>query len=207
MFAQPTIHQTGVNNYSVTHGDDKLLFPEFYDREYLDEAATREAGRPIHKSAAYIKISFAGDKTKVIDRPVDLNGTPGGAPADSLRWPQQWAAYKSQTSQVPAGTSLLEWPPLPRSEAKDLKAMGIHTVEMLAGLPDTSLSWLGAMEWRNKAKAWLLQAADPARVMKVEAENDRLRADVEMLRQQIQDLAALKTPADKSQQKPNKGER
>lgn len=197
MFATPTIHQTGVNNYAVTHGDDKLLFPEFYDREFMDEAASREAGRPIHKTLPYIKILFAGDKTKVIDRPIDMKGTLGGAPPDPQRWPTQWAAYQSQSSQVPDGTSLLEWPPLPRSEAKDLKSMGIHTVEQLAGLPDTSLSWLGAMDWRNKAKAWLLQAADPASIMKMQAENDRLRSDVEMLKQQIQDLANLKTPDNK----------
>lgn len=193
-FANATIHQTGANNYSVTHGDDKQLIPEFYDREFLDEAESNKAGRPIHKTVPYIKIIFAGDKTKVIDRPVDMVGKTGGAPPDPQRWPSYWSSYQNKTVHVPDGTSLLEWPPLPRSEAKDLKAMGIHTVEQLAGLPDTALTWLGAQAWRNKAKAWLLTAVGPAAVMKIQVEKDQLAADVEMLKQQIKDLANLKTP-------------
>jgi hypothetical protein len=193
-FAQATIHRTGINNYSVSHGDDKQLIPEFYDREILDQAASDKEGRPIHKSVTYVKIIFAGDKTKVIDRPVIMQEQPGGVPPDHLRWPNYWQAYQNKTEQVPDGTSLLEWPPLPRTEARDLKAMGIHTVEQLAGLPDTALTWLGAQSWRNKAKAWLATAADPSAVLKMQSENDRLKADVEMLKKQIQDLATLKSP-------------
>lgn len=195
-FSAPVIHQTGINNYSVSHGNDKQLFPEFYDREVMDEAASKKEGRPIHKSVSYVKIAFAGDKTKVIDRPVDMTGDPN-TPPDPQRWPHQWASYQNQTTHVPDGTSLLEWGPLPRHEARDLKAIGIHTVEQLAGLPDTSLTWLGAQAWRNKAKTWLASAAGPAEVLKIQAENDSLRADVEMLKNQIKDLADLKTPAEK----------
>ena len=123
-----------------------------------------------------------------------------------MRRPNAWAAYKNQTVQIPDGTSLLEWAPLPRSEAKDLKKIGIHTVEQLAGLPDTALTWLGAMSWRNKAKAWLLSATTPAAALKLQADNDRLSADVEMLKQQIADLASLKTPDEKRTLKLNKNE-
>lgn len=193
-FAQATINKTGLNNYSVSHGDDRQLVPDFYDREVLDEAKSTAEGRPIHRTIPYVKIVFAGDKTKVIDRPVDLNGTPGGAPPDPLRWPGYWDAYKNQTVAVPEGTSLLEWAPLPRSEAKDLKSMGIHTVEQLAGLPDTALTWLGAQTWRNKAKAWLASSVDSSTVIKLQSENDTLKADVEMLKNQIKELAVLKTP-------------
>jgi hypothetical protein len=193
-FAQATVVQTGFNKYSVSHGDDKLLIPDFYDREVLDEAESTKQGRPIHKSIPYVKIIFAGDKTKVIDRPVDLNGVPGGAPPDPMRWPAYWASYTNKTVHVPDGTSLLEWSPLPRAEARDLKSMGIHTVEQLAGLPDTALTWLGAQMWRNKAKAWLASATSPAEVMKIQSENETLKRDVEMLKIQITELAQLKTP-------------
>lgn len=198
MFAQATVHQTGLNNYQVTHGDDKQLHAEFYDREILDEAASKEAGRPIHKNVPYILLIAAGNNTTKWDRPVNFTGEVGGHAPDPLRWPTAFAAYKNQTVEIPEGTSLLEWAPLPRSEAKDLKKIGIHTVEQLAGLPDSSLTWLGGMALRNKAKAWLLSATTPAAAMKLQSENDSLRADVEMLKQQIQDLANLKTP-DKTQ--------
>lgn len=198
MFAQPTVHQTGINNYQVTHGDDRQLHAEFYDREILDEAATREAGRPIHKNVPYILLIASGNNLTRWDRPVDFNGVVGGHAPDTLRWPAAYAAYKNQTVMVPDGTSLLEWAPLPRSEAKDLKKIGIHTVEQLAEMSDSNLNFLGAMALRNKAKAWLLSATTPAAAMKLQAENDSLRADVEMLKQQIQDLAAQLTPTDKT---------
>lgn len=193
-FVQAEVIKTGNNSYQVSHGDDNQLFPEFYDREVLDKAASEAAGRPIHKTVPYCRITFPGDKTKVKDEPVDLVGTPGGKPPHPQRFPRQWAAYSAQMEQVPEGTSLLEWPPLPRAEARDLKAMKIHTVEQLAALPDTSLTWLGAQEWRNKAKVWLERASGGSGVLALQKENEVLKGDVEMLKQQIKDLAALKSP-------------
>lgn len=207
MFTAPQVHQTGTNSYQVTHGDDRQLHAEFYDREVLDEPASKEAGRPIHKNVPYILLIASGNNLTKWDRPVNFTGEIGGHAPDTMRWPAAYAAYKNQTVMVPDGTSLLEWAPLPRSEAKDLKKIGIHTVEQLAELPDTSLTWLGAMALRNKAKAWLLSATTPAAAMKLQAENDGLRSDVEMLKAQIQDLAAKLTPTDKTLTLKPKGDR
>lgn len=188
-FVDATVERSGLNSYQVSHGNDAQLVPEFYDREVLDTQATEREGRPIHKTVTYCKIIFPGDRTKVKDDPVDLVGTPGGKPSHPERFPRQWAAYKAQTEQVPEGTSLLEWPPLPRAEAKDMKAIGIHTVEQLAGMPDTAKTWLGAREWSNKAKLWLETAQGPAGVLKLQSENEVLKGDIEMLKKQIADLA------------------
>jgi hypothetical protein len=169
-------------------------FPEFYDRQIVDVAASEKEGRVIHKTVPYIKVVFPGDKTKVMDTPVDFVGQPGIKPSHPNRWPKQWADYQAQREQVADGTSLLEWPPLPRAEAMDLKAMKIHTVEQLAGLPDNALTWLGARSLKDKAQLWLDQAKGGAGITKLQAENDALRSDLEMMKQQIKDLAALKTP-------------
>lgn len=195
-FAPEKVVQTGMNSYAVTYGDDNQTLVRFYDREFLDPAASEEAGRPIHKSKTYCERMFPGDKTKKMDEPVDITGADGKNL--HLQYPRQFAAYQAQTEYVPEGTSLLEWPPLPRAEAMDIKAsLKIHTVEQLASLPDSALTWLGAQQWRNKAKVWLDTAAGPAGVLKIQAENENLRADIEMLKQQIKDLASLKTEPEK----------
>lgn len=203
-FAPTKVIQTGQNSYAVTHGDDSQLCPEFYDREILDNAASEREGRPIYKTIPYCKIIFPGDKTKVKDEPVDFVGQLGGRPPHPDRFPRQWDAYKNQREQVADGTSLLEWAPLPRNEAMELKGLKIHTVEQLAALPDTSLTWLGARQWRDKAKAWLEQASGGAATMKLQAENDVLRGDVDMLKRQIAELAAMKSPEDQPKRGPGR---
>lgn len=192
-FAPEKVIQTGQNSYVVSYGDDTQVFPEFYDRIFEDKQASLKEGRPVHKSIIYLKRTFPGNKSTVKDEPVynvlgeDLHNF-------VARFPKAWADYKAQREHVPDGTNLLEWPPLPRAEAMDLKAMKIHTVEQLSELPDTALTWLGARDWRNKAKVWLANASGPAGVLKLQSENDTLKADVEMLRQQIKDLASMKMP-------------
>lgn len=204
--AQAKVYPTGPNSYGVSYGDDSQLHVEFYDREVKDVAASEKEGRVIHQTIPYVRQTFPGDRTKVKDEPVDFNGTPGGKPPHPARFPRQWEAYKDGREQVADGTSLMEWPPISRAEAMDLKVMKIHTVEQLANLPDSALTWLGAQMWRNKAKAWLEQATGGSAVLKLQSENESLKLDLEMMKKQIADLAAMKTPDENTGKRKNKTE-
>lgn len=179
MFSEPTIQRISDTNYQVSFGGDSGTFAEFYTEAVLDQAQTEAQGRQIYKNVDMIKLMFAGNNTTVRIRPVQLKQE-GQVPADPDRFPKQWAAFKNSQEQVQDGTPIEQWPPISKAMALELKAMKIHTVEMLAGVTDANL-WMGGRQLRDNAIAWLKEAESGA-------ETIRLRNEVEKLQEQIKAL-------------------
>jgi hypothetical protein len=188
-FAQARIVESG-NQLHVMHGDDSRLYVEFTMEAIHQTAKSEEEGRPIFKDVPHVHIHFPGDRTKQIFRPVKFVDDHQG-PADPVRFPKQWAAFQAQAEQVQDGTPVEHWGPLTKSQAMEFKAMHIHTVEQLAGISDSNLSWLGARELRDKAIAWLAQADGGKETMRLTAENATLKADMEDLKRQMKEMSAL----------------
>jgi|ERR1700741_1292490 len=193
-FATPTnLVPTGLSEvYHVQHGDDRGLFAEFENRAIYQEYASKQAGRAIYKDIPYVNIRFAGDKTKVVTRPAKLERTADGVPTDAERFPKQWKAFEMQQEQVGEGLPVTEWPPITKSQALELKSLNIHTVEQLGAMSDSGLTWLGARQLRDLAQAWLSQEGDGAKVTQVIAENQKLRNDLEIIKQQMASMMAAK---------------
>lgn len=185
--ATPTVTGRG-NNLHVSHGDDKGLFVTFYDESVEQPYKSELAGHPVFEDVTYISILFPGDNTRKTVRPAKLKDD-GGAPPDPTRWPAQWAAYKSQSEPVETGMPVTQWAPLTKSQALMLKSLSIHTVEQLAAVPDHALTWMGAREMQQKARAWVEQAKEGAEVLRLQAENDALRIDVRALQAQFLELS------------------
>jgi hypothetical protein len=188
-FAQARIVEQG-NSLHVTHGDDSRLYVEFTTEAIHQTAKSEEEGRPIFKDVPHVRIHFPGDRTKQIFRPVKFEDDHQG-PADPRRFPQQWRAFEAQQEQVQTGTPIEQWGPLTKSQAMEFKAMHIHTVEQLAGIADSNLSWLGARELRDKAVAWLAQAENGKESLRLTAELAKRDAQIEDMQRQIKELAAL----------------
>jgi hypothetical protein len=192
MFAQAKYEfAEGQSVAYATHGDDSSLFVEFRMESVVDHAKSREEGRTIHHDVPYIKIMFPGDKTKVIDRPARLDDDGSQVPPDNLRFPRQWAKFKANEEQIPDGLPITEWPPISKSQALDLRALGIQTVEQLTELPDTALTWLGSRELREQARAWLDKAGSMAATAKLATTNARLQEQIDALQKQIKELGAV----------------
>lgn len=190
-FAAPRVTQTGANSYNVSHGDDSGILAQFENYAIHNEARSNEQGHICYDDIIHITMHFPGDKTKVVCRKVKMISDAQG-PSDPERFPRQWAAFKAQQEQIPDGTPLTEWPPLTKSQVLELKATHIHTVESLANLPDSSLTWMGSRDLRDKAKAWLGNAKGGSEVTRLLGENDALRNDVDVLKRQVQELAAIR---------------
>jgi hypothetical protein len=188
-FAQARIVEQG-NSLHVTHGDDSRLYVEFTMEAIHQTAKSEEEGRPIFKDVPHVRIHFPGDRTKQIFRPVKFEDDHQG-PADPRRFPQQWKAFEAQQEQVQTGTPIEQWGPLTKSQAMEFKAMHIHTVEQLAGIADSNLSWLGARELRDKAVAWLAQAENGKEALRLQSELEKRDADIEDLKRQVKELASL----------------
>lgn len=193
--ASERVIRHSATNYSVSYGDDNGVVVEFFNHPVLQTFLSETEGRLIYKDVAYISIDFPGDKTKRVCRAVKMEGT-SIVPSDPQRFPKQWEAFKNQDEQVMEGTPVTEWPPLSKSQALELKAMKIYTVELLASLPDSALTFLGARQLRDKAKNWLEAAKTGSISSQVMAELETLKADNEILRQQMSQLNAREEKAD-----------
>jgi len=176
MFSTPKVTQSG-SSLHVEHGNDSNLYVEFRMEAVHQPFASEKEGRPVYKDTPFISIIFPGDKTKKVDRPVSEE--------DKFRFPRQWQAFENQGTQVNVGTPITEWPPLTKSEAMELKALNIHTVESLANLPDNALNWLGGQALRKRARDFLAASKDTAYITTLNGELAKRDADIAALRQQI----------------------
>lgn len=192
MFSTPKVTQSGTTLH-VEHGNDSNLYVEFTMESVHQPFESEKQGRPIYKDVPYIRILTPGDKTKVIHRPI--------RPEDTERFPRQYQAFKNQEVQVSEGTPITEWPPLTKGEAMEFKALNIHTVEQLANLPDSALNWLGGLQRRAQAQAYIAASKDGAIVSKMNAELKRRDDDILALKNQLSELLAMK---DEDQDQPKK---
>lgn len=188
------------NAEMVAQGDDRNTHAEFHYVDVYMPHKSESAGRAIYERVAYLRLTFPGNRFYMPDTIAKMKDDEQG-PSDPNRFPKQWAAFLASEEQVPDGTPLTTYPPLTSARIKELKSVGIHTVEQLATLPEQNAANIG-LGWRveqQTAQKWLEQAANGSAVTKLVAENDRLKADVEMLKNQIGALAQGK-PVELSQE-------
>ncbi len=183
-----TIQQDGM----VRFGSDNQLNVLFYMKSVLDPIQSREMGRPIHKGEVWVRTQQPGERDYG-DRPLRE------IPNSPQRFPQQWAAYERSQAQAPEGTPVDILFPQNPEIALNLKAVGVHTVEQLAGLTAHGMETIGmgAMQWHNKAKQYLAAMNGAKGYNKLELENSKLKEQLEvnqnniaMLKQQLDRLSA-----------------
>lgn len=184
-FASATIKGRG-NQLEVVHGGDENLIVNFSMEPVIQGAESEKAGRPIYKDTPMVHIRFPGDRTREIFT--------RAKPEHMQRFPRQWAQFQQKVEQVQVGTPLEQWGPISRSHAMTLKGANIHTVENLAAVPDSALHSIGhgARELRAKAIAWLKTSQDGAESLRLAAENQALRDDISILKEQVAELAKRK---------------
>lgn len=190
-FATAQVHQIGANSYAVSHGTDDKLFVEFTNEAVYMEAKSLEEGRAVYEDVPHVHIMFPGDRTREIKRPVRFEQH-GNEPADPVRWPRQWAAFKAQEEQHQDGQPLDQWAPMSRAMVMNLKAVNVFTVEQLAGVNDDVLMRLGPgmRDWRDRAQAFIAKAAEEAPTVALAAENADLKAEIALLKAQMAELAS-----------------
>jgi hypothetical protein len=155
------------------------IIPRFYIDPREDVNASKEAGRPIYRDVELVEVRIAGDKNNIpVFKVTDVH---------RKRWPEHYAAFKRGEEMSPVGTPVEQWPILSRSKCMELKAAGVMTVEALAELPDSAIHRIGmdARKLIAQAKEFLEGAKDDARFSALAADNETLRAELELLKQQI----------------------
>lgn len=157
----------------------------FYTRPVVDQAATLAAGCTKHQDGIYVHVSFPGDKTLEVDRPI--------YEADKARWPRHWNLFLANKPQEVKGTMLSAWGPLSPALVEDYRAVKVLTVEQLAGVPDAHIDKLGigARAHRQAAQDFLEAARSRAPLMRVQKELEEMRAQHAALVAQLNATAQL----------------
>ena len=179
---------------------DSRLAVRFYQREMDNQFQTSVEGRPIKYMADFIIIEIPGDRNTIIDT--------FAREEHQKRFPVQWALYQNEKSDGGSeiqGTLLRDWPILNSAQASELKHFKFYTVEQVASASDEQISSIGMMvgtsplSFRDKAKAFLANAKDSA-VVQQQADALRLRdAEIDGLKQQMQELLGqLNKPVEKA---------
>ena len=168
---------------------DRTLHVRFFYDEVQDDAATVREGRPIFKSVEMCEIRYGDKDNIVVDRVKYMKPDP------RMRFAAQYARFKAGEATQVEGTLLRQWGLITTAEARSYEAVGIVTVEQLAGLADTMTQGIrGSTADRQKARDFLAmtQGQDPLA---------QARAQIEALTQR---LAALegKAPAEISADMP-----
>jgi hypothetical protein len=164
--------------------DDARLMVRFELFPQINAGESESQGRPIYEDVDYITIIVPGDKDSIVHRKVWSQ--------DMQRFPQQWAAYKSNQSQEAAdGTPLSAWPPIAKSQILELAFFNVKTVDQLANLADAHAhKFAGINKLRNLAREWLAQAKDAAHITKIQAELAQRDSQIEVNARTISDLGA-----------------
>ena len=168
----------------VDPGDEKLIVA-FYSDAVEDVGASKREGRPIYRDVVFVRIQIPGDRDlNVIERPAEDK--------DKARFPRQWERYQRGEAVSTEGTPLEVWPIMTKGLVKMLKAQNIATVEQLANVDDSNLRNLGigAREMRDRAKAYLEDAADGARADKDAREKAALQQQIDALEARLALLGA-----------------
>lgn len=163
-----------------------LIVPRFHIHTVQDPKASKEAGRPIFKDIEAVEIRMAANKQTVAVFPAhefwawgEIDGIRQKI-TYAMRFADQYKRFKANEAQAMTGTPLEELPFLTQAKRSELKALSIYTCEALATLDGQPLKQLGmgGRELKTQAQAYLDKATDSAAVMRLAAENERLKAQL-----------------------------
>lgn len=143
------------------------------------------AGRPIFDDVEFIIINIPGDKTQEIHREV--------RPTDKVEFAKQYQAWKAgQDQETASGTPLEQWPTISRAQVEELRFFKVRTVEQLAELSDSNASRMGPITAiRQKAKDFLEKAKGNAPMEQMRGLLAERDGEVEALKRQVAELAAM----------------
>jgi hypothetical protein len=158
--------------------------PRFYTEPVQDELASAREGRPIFNEFEFVEIFMPGNPWHMPVHRVNDD--------HRARWPREYELFRQGLEQTADGTPIEEWPILNRSQVMELRALQIRTIEEVSSLSDTACQRaMGLTQLRNKARAYLDDAAAMALTEQLGKENESLRADMASLKRQNEELSEL----------------
>lgn len=178
----------GNASYTRTNGSPQAgrdsTFPRFHFHPVEDPVATAAQGRPIFVQQERVQIIQPGNPSSPVLMVTDN---------ERQRWPDQYAAFVKGEQVSVHGTPIEQWAYLPRNAVLELKAIDLHTIEQIAGLPDSAIHKIGmaGRNIRDMAKAYLDDADAQAITSTAIARAERAELRVATLEKQVEELRPM----------------
>ena len=170
--------------------DEKGVVAIFRNHTIKNEGKSVEAGRPIYDDMEVVELRFAGSKTVSVFPATafshwDTDDETGEQRTVTYaeRFPRQYQQWRAKEHQTKAGTPLDYLPFLSDGRRAELRALNIYTAEALASVEGQELKNLGpgGRDWKNQAMAFLEGDSEKARLTRMEAEIETLKARNQVL--------------------------
>lgn len=178
----------GNASYTRTMGSPQAgrdsTFPRFHMHPVEDPVASAAQGRPIFVQHERVQIIQPGNPNSPVLAVTDEHRN---------RWPDQYGAFRKGEEVSIHGTPLEQWSYLPRTAVLELKALDLHTVEQVAGLPDSAIHRIGmaGRNIRDMANAYLDDGAAQAITTDALARAEKAEARVATLEKQVEELRPM----------------
>ncbi len=191
----------------MEHADQIYAGPDgsalrFFYEPVKNNFQSEKAGRAIFDTALYCEVMTPGSNESIPKLEIERTYCEeAGKDAEGNRLVERTPKYVQLASQVEAfktqsgdhvasGTPLSQWPQIDVGTAASLKAAGIQTVEMLAGVNDLHLQNLGTggRVLRDQAQAFITSRQFGVPSQQLAAENANNREEVIRLTTQNEDL-------------------
>ena len=164
--------------------DDKLHV-RFFMKARIDPAASALQNRPVYKDTPYVEIMMPGEKNNIVVEPVWERHV--------QRFPTHWAQFQAGVKDQMVGTPLKVAPFISEAVAEELAFFKIRTIEQLADLADSAMTFMGARELKAAAQRYLQKVSS----------NEVLLKRIEELEARLQSTAETTHPVQDN--KPTKG--
>lgn len=183
----PTVFDNDLSNFSMPdesrYAADNKLFVEFYRKPVLNSGKSREAGRAVYEEVDYIRIYVPGDKSSVVERPVNQ--------MDADRFADRYKKWQAGQEQAVIGTPLSALPGMTPSKVEEYKFFKLVTVEQLAEANDNlGQKFMSFHADKNRAKNFLEVAKNNAPIEQMKSELEKRDAEIDNLRSMVEALQA-----------------
>lgn len=207
-------NSSNIDNSSATvsYGLDEALFVEFYPENVHMEYLSKVSGHPVYQERIFTRIIMPGNRLTVVVHQTKgityetvqdpdsgeyltnwevMEQQENGDQVEPEKYPNAWRRFMKKGTRSDQGHPVEEWGTLTRSYAASLKAQNIHTIEALASLSDSmAQNIMGAIKYRDLAKAYLDDAARVAIVSKEQERASRFEEQTTIQARQIEQLQA-----------------
>jgi len=175
----------------------KQITAHFELHPVKNQAKTKMAGRPIYDDIEVCVIRIAGNRStkgvfpahEVFTRQMNPETGEQEEVTYAMHYNEQYRQFKSGDAQSMSGTPLTLLPLITPGKRLELKALGVHSVETLAGIDGAQLKSLGmgGRDLKNQAIAYLEQAS---KLVDAASQHE----EIEALKARILELESGKNP-------------
>lgn len=167
----------------------------FLEEPQVNAAVTAEKGVQSYDNVLVAYVSPMGmaksNVAKEIERTLP-DGTVIVNHENAGKYAEQVRLYKAGTESQAVGTPLKDLIGMTPATQMNLRARGIHTIEMLADMPDAAgQDLMGFWELREKSRKHLEKREKDAPMVRIEAMEEEHKKVVDSLQRQIEELTAL----------------